>query len=246
MKKTNRFFYSAIILSLAAAFTGCGNVNEKASDIKDPGTGIPVSEITVNDSGADTDADAEEEKTEVVPETSQGSSTEEVTASEDVSEEISAENKNAEENSKTQECDAEPESEAADFQNSFKEASIREFRDVLENVRTGITLNRESESEHMITRTALSVMNWSVGTTLTADEIKAGYTEYTNTLSKPDINSLCAMYDLVYQEYLTLLTSDQEQKIEDAGCSDISAYPYGTEPLEPAETLHELMKNYER
>lgn len=246
MKKANRFFYSAVILSLAAVLTGCGNVNEKTSDIKDPGTNVPVSDVSINDTVSGNEV-ITEEKDGSVPETVHDIDTEK--EPEDINEEVTGkvtEDKNDTEIQETQTTEPEAKTDAAEFQNSFKEASISEFRNLLENVRTGIMLNSESETEHMITRSAVSVMNWSVGTTLTADEIRSAYTEYTNTLSKPDINSLCAMYDLVYQEYLTLLTSDQEQKIEDAGCSDISAYPYGTEPLEPAEVLHELMKNYER
>lgn len=131
--------------------------------------------------------------------------------------------------------------DAADFQKKFKEASINEMKSVLENIRTGITLNREDETRHMITAQAASLMNWAVGTSLTDDEIATICQEYKDEHTKGEIQSLCSMFQLVYEDYLTLLQEGQEQKLADAGCED-AAYPWSSNPISSIELLNEMLK----
>ncbi len=129
--------------------------------------------------------------------------------------------------------------DAAQFQEAFYKQSVNECKNVLNGIRTGITLNQGEETERMIIQQTVSLIYWARGTTLYGERLISVWDEYTTDWEKGDYQSFTFLYNLVYDEYQKIINGDTT-KLEYYGYgSDV--YDGLTGPLENIETLKELV-----
>lgn len=124
-------------------------------------------------------------------------------------------------------------------QDSFKESSIKEMKKVLDGIRTEITLNNGDSTRLDVAKQSVTLLNWSVGTTLTSDEITGIFNDYTSGWGKSDFQSFSTLYELVYNESVNIVNNGDSDILSQLGYSS-SDFNYITLPLEPMETLKTL------
>ena len=124
-------------------------------------------------------------------------------------------------------------------QDSFKESSIKEMKKVLDGIRTEITLNNGDSTRLDVAKQSVTLLNWSVGTTLTSDEITSVFNDYTSGWGKSDFQSFSTLYELVYNESVNIVNNGDSDILSQLGYSS-SDFNYITLPLEPMETLKTL------
>lgn len=129
--------------------------------------------------------------------------------------------------------------EGGNFQDEFKTASIREYQNMIDDIRTEITLNKGEETNLMIAKQAVSLINWSMGTTLNSDELRSEWNAYTANWEKSDFQAFSTLFGLVYDECSRIVDGTDNNLLEKIDFAD-SDYSYVELPLEPMEILKEM------
>ena len=113
------------------------------------------------------------------------------------------------------------------------------MKKVLDGIRTEIKLNNGDSTRLDVTKQSVTLLNWSVGTTLTSDEITGIFNDYTSGWGKSDFQSFSTLYEFVYNESVNIVNNGDSDILSQLGYSS-SDFNYITLPLEPMETLKTL------
>ncbi len=120
-------------------------------------------------------------------------------------------------------------------QSDFKRQSVNEFMSILNGIR-GI---QDDKTWLIIAEQSVSLLNWSMGTTLTNDEIISAWGIYTDNWTEADFDSFRHLYQLVYDEAFNIVTNGNGELLAQLGYSD-SDFNFVELPLEPMETIKAL------
>ncbi|MBR3760883.1 MAG: hypothetical protein IKK47_07870 [Ruminococcus sp.] len=120
-------------------------------------------------------------------------------------------------------------------QSDFKRQSVNEFMSMLNGIR-GI---QDDKTWLIIAEQSVSLLNWSMGTTLTNDEIISAWGIYTDNWTEADFDSFRHLYQLVYDEAFNIVTNGNGELLAQLGYSD-SDFNFVELPLEPMETIKAL------
>ncbi len=120
-------------------------------------------------------------------------------------------------------------------QSDFKRQSVNEFMSMLNGIR-GI---QDDKTWLLIAEQSVSLLNWSMGTTLTNDEIISTWGIYTDNWTEADFDSFRHLYQLVYDEAFNIVTNGNGELLAQLGYSD-SDFNFVELPLEPMETIKAL------
>lgn len=135
------------------------------------------------------------------------------------------------------------EASAADLQNNEaaepeKPAAI-EFKSILDEIDENIEPDMDYDSPICV-KTAVHLMNWGVGTTLTVEETKAVTVIWLSNKGNDEQAEFSNKLDCVYKTYRELLKPNAEELLKSAGCKD-AAYPWSDSPLETVEAVAEAV-----
>lgn len=117
----------------------------------------------------------------------------------------------------------------------FKRQSVNEFMSMLNGIR-GI---QDEKTWLLIAEQSVSLLNWSMGTTLTNDDIVSAWEIYTDNWTEADFDSFRRLYQLVYDEAFNIVTNGDGELLAQLGYSD-SDFSFVELPLEPMETIKAL------
>ena len=120
-------------------------------------------------------------------------------------------------------------------QSDFKRQSVNEFMSMLNGIR-GI---QDDKTWLLIAEQSVSLLNWSMGTTLTNDEIVSAWGIYTDNWTEADFDSFRRLYQLVYDEAFNIVTNGDGELLAQLGYSE-SDFSFVELPLEPMETIKAL------
>lgn len=120
-------------------------------------------------------------------------------------------------------------------QSDFKRQSVNEFMSMLNEI-SGI---QDDKTWLLIAEQSVSLLNWSMGTTLTNDDIVSAWEIYTDNWTEADFDSFRRLYQLVYDEAFNIVTNDDGEILAQLGYSD-SDFSFVELPLEPMETIKAL------
>lgn len=120
-------------------------------------------------------------------------------------------------------------------QSDFKRQSVEEFMRIL----NGIRRIQDDKTWLIIAEQSVSLLNWSMGTTLTNDDIVSAWEIYTDNWTEADFNSFRHLYQLVYDEAFNIVTNGDGELLAQLGYSD-SDFSFAELPLEPIETIMAL------
>lgn len=120
-------------------------------------------------------------------------------------------------------------------QSDFKRQSVNEFMSMLNGIR-GI---QDDKTWLLIAEQSVSLLNWSMGTTLTNDEIISAWGIYTDNWTEADFDSFRRLYQLVYDEAFNIVTNGDGELLAQLGYSE-SDFSFVELPLEPMETIKAL------
>lgn len=120
-------------------------------------------------------------------------------------------------------------------QSDFKRASVEEFMSML----NGIRVIQDDKTWLLIAEQSVSLLNWSMGTTLTNDDIVSAWEIYTDNWTEADFDSFRRLYQLVYDEAFNIVTNGDGELLAQLGYSD-SDFSFVELPLEPMETIKAL------
>ena len=120
-------------------------------------------------------------------------------------------------------------------QSDFKRASVEEFMSML----NGIRAISDDKTWLIIAEQSVSLLNWSMGTTLTNDEIISAWEIYTDNWTDAELDSFRRLYQLVYDEAYNIVNNGDGELLAQLGYSD-SDFSFIELPLEPMETIKAL------
>lgn len=120
---------------------------------------------------------------------------------------------------------------------SKKSEAEQEFLNTLDEVDSLITLGTAGSSLKVVKAT-VSLMNLSVGTTLTKEQVKNETNYWLSSKDADTKSEFIVKLKNIDSTYKTLLTDGQEELLASAGCED-APYPWSKEPLDTMEALME-------
>lgn len=160
-----------------------------------------------------------------------------------VKQDISTEQTNSEDSNteKQNTAEATTTSEISKAQQSqAKKESYAELDKVLDEINTEIKPGTAGSGMNSI-KVAAHLLNWGVGTSMTADEIKKETINWLSDKGNSDQVEFSNKMASVYKVYNRLLGSDAKQLLEGAGCDD-AAYPWSDSPVETIEAIVEVVQ----
>lgn len=120
------------------------------------------------------------------------------------------------------------------------EAAHRELETLLEQAYETADPGTAGSSLKAV-QAACSLLNWSVGTTLTETQIEETVGAWLQSKSAEEQaawKEKAASIDAAYKELLSVSEDDAKSILEEAGCLETAAYPWGNgQPLEPMESM---------
>ena len=120
------------------------------------------------------------------------------------------------------------------------EAAHRELETLLEQAYETADPGTAGSSLKAV-QAACSLLNWSVGTTLTDAQIEETVGAWLQSKSEEEQaawKEKAASIDAAYKELLSVSKDDAKSILEEAGCLETAAYPWGNgQPLEPMESM---------
>lgn len=120
------------------------------------------------------------------------------------------------------------------------EAAHRELEKLLEDSYETAAPGTAGSSLKAV-QAACSLLNWSVGTTLTDAQIEETVGAWLQSKSEEEQaawKEKAASIDAAYKELLSVSEDDAKSILEEAGCLETAAYPWGNgQPLEPMESM---------
>ena len=125
-------------------------------------------------------------------------------------------------------------------QSQAKKEAYTELDKVLDEINTEIKPGTAGSGMNSI-KVAAHLLNWGVGTSMTADEIKKETINWLSDKGNSDQVEFSNKLALVYESYNKLLGSDAKQLLESAGCTD-AAYPWSDSPVETIEAIVEVVQ----
>ena len=156
-----------------------------------------------------------------------------------VKQNIGTEQTNSEGSNTEKQSTAEATSETSKSQQTKKESYV-ELDNVLDEINTEINPGTAGNGMNSI-RVAAHLLNWGVGTSMTTDEIKKETISWLSDMGNSDQVEFSNKLALVYEAYNKLLSSDAEQLLESAGCTD-AAYPWSDSPVETIEAIIDVVQ----
>ena len=152
-----------------------------------------------------------------------------------VEQNIGTEQTNSEESNTEKQSTA----ETSKSQQTKKESYV-ELDKVLDEINTEINPGTAGSGMNSI-KVAAHLLNWGVGTSMTTDEIKKETISWLSDMGNSDQVEFSNKLALVYEAYNKLLSSDAEQLLESAGCTD-AAYPWSDSPIETIEAIIDVVQ----
>lgn len=152
-----------------------------------------------------------------------------------VEQNIGTEQTNSEESNTEKQSTA----ETSKSQQTKKESYV-ELDNVLDEINTEINPGTAGSGMNSI-KVAAHLLNWGVGTSMTTDEIKKETISWLSDMGNSDQVEFSNKLALVYEAYNKLLSSDAEQLLESAGCTD-AAYPWSDSPIETIEAIIDVVQ----
>lgn len=152
-----------------------------------------------------------------------------------VEQNIGTEQTNSEESNTEKQSTA----ETSKSQQTKKESYV-ELDNVLDEINTEINPGTAGSGMNSI-KVAAHLLNWGVGTSMTTDEIKKETINWLSDMGNSDQVEFSNKLALVYEAYNKLLSSDAEQLLESAGCTD-AAYPWSDSPIETIEAIIDVVQ----